>query len=145
MIQVPVCPLGAAVVIVELRDIHARGGGFDRAPIAAVGGTCVQRPGNIDAAILTAAEELDCAVVRANSLGLDDACVVHRGFEQLARGLRGHHDLSAIGQDQAAVLDQGLHCASVDVTLSKPFPTTSSVMALPAANVTEPSRAAMVP
>ncbi len=59
-------------------------------------------------------QQTDDAVLIIESLGLDDAGVVHRRGHQGIGGLGGHQHPAAIGDDQTAVFRQGVQGAGVD-------------------------------
>jgi len=91
------------------------GGGFDEAAVAAVGGAGIEGAGDVDAAVLTIAQQFDGAVMVFQRAGFDHPVVVHRRLQQGIRGLRRHQHGAAVGADQLLVLRQCVERALVDL------------------------------
>ena len=103
-----------------IADVHGRRRGFDEAAIAADRCAGVECTAHGDGAGLHVPEQQDGAAAVAQRPCLDDAGIVHRGVEQLAGALRGHHDLAAISADQAAILHKRTDRALVDDHVEQP-------------------------
>jgi len=94
-------------------DGHGLTGGLDEPAIAAMGGAGVERAADRGDAALGVGQEADHAILVTESLGLDDACIVHRRGHQGVGGLSRHDDAAAIGEDQTAIFGESLQSAGV--------------------------------
>ena len=93
------------------------GAGFNKATVAAIRGTGIERTAHIGGALRHTAQQDDGAVVLLHRARFDDAGVVDHAGKQCVFGARAHQDIAAVGADQPAVFGQAVQYPLVHLHL----------------------------
>ena len=96
------------------RHRHLGRTGLNKAPIAAIGRTGVQRAVHRHAAAVHIAQQPDYAAHIGHRAGFNHAAVVHHGAVQRVKGLGRQHHLATVGDDGLLVVHQRLQRALAD-------------------------------